>query len=79
MVLAYAGASLPLFLLFSVYQNTPIWYTINSQFMAEEIIRTLVGSISLILAVPISTYIAAHFLSKRDVSTIHEQKFHEQK
>jgi len=76
LVLAYAGASLPLFLLFSVYQNTPIWYTINSQFMAEEIIRTLVGSISLILAVPISTYIAAHFLSKRDISYIHENKFH---
>lgn len=64
LVLAYAGASLPLFLLFSAYPNTPFWYIINTQFIAEEIVRTLVGSISLILAVPISTYIAAHFLSK---------------
>ena len=74
--LAYAGVSLPLFLLFSAYQNTPIWYTINSQFIAEEIVRTLVGSISLILAVPISTYIAAHFLSKRDISEMHGNKLH---
>ncbi|OIO19223.1 MAG: hypothetical protein COY69_01000 [Candidatus Magasanikbacteria bacterium CG_4_10_14_0_8_um_filter_32_14] len=77
LVLAYAGVSLPLFLLFSVYQNTPIWYTINSQFIAEEIVRTFVGSISLILAVPISTYIATHFLSKKDISKMHENKFHE--
>lgn len=76
LVLAYAGASLPLFLLFSASQNSPIWYTINSQFISEELVRTLVGSLSLILAVPISTYIAAHFLSKQDVTKMHEANYH---
>jgi len=67
LVLAYAGASLPLFLLFSASPNVPFWYSFNSQYISEEIVRTLIGSLSLILAVPISTYIAAHFLSKEDV------------
>jgi len=71
LVLAYAGASLPLFLLFSSSSSpNPMWYTINSEFVAEEIVRTLVGSIGLVLAVPISSYIAAHFLSKKDLADL---------
>lgn len=57
LVLAYAGASLPLLLLFSGDQQ-PFWVTLNSQLVGEEIIRTLVGSIALVLAVPITTLIA---------------------
>lgn len=75
LVLAYAGASLPLFLLFSASQNSPLWFTINSQFISEELVRTLIGSLSLILAVPISTYVASHFLSKQDINTINKQDF----
>lgn len=59
--LAYAGASLPLFLLLNINSGTPIWALLNSEFIAEEIIRTLVGSIALILAVPITTLLAAWF------------------
>lgn len=60
--LAYAGASLPLFLLFSTNGGQPLWFIANSEVIAEEVVRTLVGSICLILAVPISTAIAArHF------------------
>jgi uncharacterized membrane protein len=62
LVLAYAGASLPLFLLFTVYADQPFWVTINSEFLAEEIVRTLVGSLTLILAVPITTLLAARLL-----------------
>lgn len=73
LVLAYAGASLPLFLLFSQnVSEVPFWYTLNSEFIAEEVVRTLVGSLSLIIAVPIASYIAAHFISKKDVETIHK-------
>ena len=61
--LAYAGASLPLFLLFSLNKTQPLWFIINSEVIAEEIVRTLVGSICLILAVPITTAIAASFYS----------------
>lgn len=64
LALAYTGAALPLFLLFHMNQGQPWWITINSEFVAEEIVRTLCGSIALILAVPISTYLAATVLSR---------------
>lgn len=63
--LAYAGASLPLFLLFSANKGQPLWFVINSEIISEEIIRTLVGSICLILAVPVTTALAASFYSER--------------
>ena len=59
LVLAYAGASLPLFLLFSTANTQPLWVTLNGENIAEEIIRTLVGSIALVVTVPISTALAA--------------------
>lgn len=59
LALAYAGASLPLLLLFFTGTDTPWWVILNSEFLAEEIVRTLVGSITLLLAVPISTWLAA--------------------
>lgn len=62
--LAYAGASLPLFLLFSVYKDQPVWFLLNNEVISEEIVRTLVGSVCLILAVPITTALAAAVFSK---------------
>ncbi|MDP3985398.1 MAG: YibE/F family protein [bacterium] len=59
LVLAYASVSLPLFLLFRINRDQPLWVTLNSEFIAEEIVRTLVGSTALIFAVPITTLIAA--------------------
>ncbi len=64
--LAYVGASLPLLLLFSADQLTKYDYStiINLEVIATEIVRTLTGSLGLILAVPISTFIAAVFIPK---------------
>lgn len=56
--LAYAGAALPLLLLFTARQGTPFWVVANSEAIAQEIVRTVVGSTALILAVPITTAIA---------------------
>lgn len=64
LALAYAGAALPLFLLFSLNTPFPLWVTINGQDIAEEIIRTLVGSMALVLAVPITTFFAAAYFSR---------------
>lgn len=58
LILVYTGAAFPLLLLF-VYQPRPIIEILNYEIIAEEIIRTLVGSIGLILAVPITTYLAS--------------------
>ncbi len=65
--LAYAGASLPLLLLFSVKQAPflSVRDVLNNELVAAEVVRTLVGSIGLLLAVPITTAIAARFSKKR--------------
>ncbi len=66
LALAYAGASLPLFLLFILNNDSqPFWVVMNGQAIAEEVVRTLVGSVALILAVPISTYLAARHFARR--------------
>jgi len=57
LVLVYTGAALPLLLLF-VHNPHPFSEVINYEIVAEEIVRTLVGSIALILAVPLTTLLA---------------------
>ena len=64
-VFAYAGAALPLLLLFEVYP-TPIWTLVTSSALAEEVIRTLVGAIALVLAVPVTTAAGAFFATAAD-------------
>lgn len=60
LVLAYAGTALPLFLIIVLNPTQqPLWVIINSELIAEEIIRTLAGSIGLVLAVPITVLLAA--------------------
>lgn len=71
LALAYAGASLPLLLLFWSDSNAPWWVILNSESLVEEIVRTLVGSMTLILAVPISTLLACRFLSHDDSLPAH--------
>lgn len=69
LVFAYAGTSLPLFLLFTLYRTQPSWVIINSEVIAEEIIRTLVGSIGLVLAVPLTTLIASYYVTRPKVKS----------
>ncbi len=58
LVLAYAGASLPLLLF---YSNIGLGFSdsVTSEVIAVEVIRTLVGSIGLVSAVPLTTLLAA--------------------
>ena len=65
LVLAYAGASLPMLLLFSL-ARADYGYLINFAFIAEEVVRSLVGSLGLIAAVPITTAIAIPFALKAE-------------
>ncbi|MEX0665891.1 MAG: YibE/F family protein [Acidimicrobiia bacterium] len=58
LALAYVGASLPLLIIF-VLADQSLSTIANSEVIATEIIRTLVGSIGLVLAVPITTGLAA--------------------
>ncbi len=58
LLLAYAGAALPLLLMFSVFAE-PLGTTVNRAIIAEEIVRTLVGSLGLLAGVPLTSLIAA--------------------
>ncbi len=58
LLLAYAGAAMPLLLLFTL-SELPLGIVANSEVVAVEIVRTLVGSIGLVAAVPLTTWLAA--------------------
>ena len=63
LVLAYAGASLPLLMLLAI-QGEPLIIQVNREFIAIEVVRSLVGSIGLVAAVPLTTAIAALVVSR---------------
>ncbi len=63
LVLAYAGASLPLLLLFSL-SGRALGEVVTTQDVATEVVRTLVGSIGLVASVPITTALAAAVASR---------------
>ena len=58
LLLAYVGAALPLVLLISANAE-PLGMTLNRQIIAEEIVRTLVGSLGLLAGVPLTSLLAA--------------------
>ena len=62
LAIAYVGASLPLLLLFAQTSTQSSLVTMNQEIFATEIIRTMVGSIGLILAVPITTIVSVFLL-----------------
>ncbi len=72
LILIYAGASLPLLLLLLDYSES-LSTVMNYEFMAEEIIQTLVASIGLILAIPITTLLACLTIGKVKAS---QEEFH---
>ena len=57
LVLAYAGASLPLFLLFT-QANQGLLDVVNGEAVAVEVVRTLAGSVGLVASVPLTTALA---------------------
>lgn len=61
--LVYAGAALPLFLLFYSHSLTT-GMILNQEVVATEIVRTLVSSIGIILSVPLATLIASFQFAK---------------
>ncbi len=64
LAIAYAGVALPLILLYSK-NGASLLVTINQELFATEIIRILISSIGLILAVPITTVLAIYIVIKK--------------
>ncbi len=75
LVLAYTSVALPLLLLFTIYKQ-PAWVVLNSEIIVEEVIRMLVGSTTLILAVPITTVLAAYIFAHNKFPKIPRKKSH---
>jgi len=68
LVLAYAGSALPLLLLFSVAERG-VTDTLTTQVIATEVVRTLVGSIGLVAAVPLTTALATAVTAGRGAAS----------
>ena len=63
LVLAYAGAALPLFVIFTVADRR-LGDVVTGEIVAQEIVQTLVGSLGLIAAVPITTWLACGLVTR---------------
>jgi len=62
LVFAYVGATLPM-IMFITLLDIPFHVLINQEFIFIEILRSLVGAITLTLAVPVTTWLATHVFS----------------
>jgi uncharacterized membrane protein len=67
LAIAYVGVSLPLLLLFYSGSNDSILFILNREIFATEIVRILIGSIGLIIAVPITNLISIFILTKSNL------------
>jgi len=70
LALAYVGAALPMILLFAHSSEASIFILINQEVIAAEILRIIVGSIGLILAVPLTTLMAAWYFKDKKAEEV---------
>jgi len=63
LVLAYAGTTLPLLLVFSANQRG-LGDVLTTQVVATEVVRTLVGSIGVVASVPVTTAVAVAVVTR---------------
>jgi uncharacterized membrane protein len=66
LALAYVGVSLPLILLYSKTDSS-LGLILNQEVVAGELLRIIVGSIGLVLAVPATTAVAAWYFQNKQV------------
>jgi uncharacterized membrane protein len=71
-VFAYAGAALPVLLLINISQR-PLGAILTGEAIGEELVRTLVGSIGLVLSVPLTTAVGVALVRFARGSTRHAQ------
>lgn len=78
LIFAYVGSALPLIMFMSQIE-VPFMILISQEFVAVEIVRSLIGAISLIIAVPITTWSAVYlFFSfiKKDAEVVAHHGHH---
>ena len=77
LAIAYVGASLPLLLLFST-PPVDVAMIVNREIFATEIVRILIGSIGLILAVPITTLLSVYILMPKVKKNVPQEELHKE-
>ncbi len=75
LALAYVGVSLPLVLFFARADGR-LSHTLNQEIVAVELVRIIIGSIGLVLAVPLTTAIAAWYYGTRDATADNSSHSH---
>ena len=71
LVFAYAGAALPTLLIFTIGHVT-FTDAVNGEAVATEVVAALVGSIGLILSMPLTTALAAFLAERMDADALPE-------
>mgnify|MGYP001485559556 CR=1 FL=1 len=64
LILAYTGSTIPMLLLFMAYETSMI-KIINLDIIATEVIRSLAGSIGLVLTIPLTAFIASVLIKRK--------------
>ncbi len=75
LALAYVGAALPMLLLYSFSSASPLTL-LNQEVIAAEVVRVIVGSIGLLLAVPFTTLLAAWYFKDKEVCRCENGEHH---
>lgn len=65
LILAYTGSAVPLMLLFMSYE-TSFFRIVNLDIVATEIVRSISGSIGLILSIPITAIVSAMLIKRKN-------------
>jgi uncharacterized membrane protein len=66
LVLAYVGSAFAIFIFLVLNPaKIPYWVILNNEILSDEIIKTVAGSMGLLLSVPIVTALAAYFFSRK--------------
>ena len=66
LILAYTGSSIPLLLLFMSYEPS-LMKVLNLDIIATEVVRSLSGSIGLVLTIPLTAFVATMLINKKEV------------
>lgn len=75
LVLAYTGVALPLLILFLFSNEISLLRFLNEEPLVEEVVRTVAGTLGLVLTVPISTWLAT-LLTKEEAEGVHSHHSH---
>lgn len=73
LILAYTGSSIPLLLVFMAY-DTPMVRMLNLDIIATEIVRSLAGSIGLILTIPLTAVVTVLLLKPEPIASLEEKR-----